>query len=54
VRKEWVEAVATVVSDSIKVTTATAAPLLQKATPVVKVSSQRNSQDLLCKTCSSM
>eukprot|EP00775_Hariotina_reticulata_P005852 gene5852-6093_t len=36
--KQGVDAVAPVVSDAIKVTTETAAPLLQKATPVVKES----------------
>jgi hypothetical protein len=36
--KQGVDAVAPVVSEAVKVTTETAAPLLSKATPVVKVS----------------
>lgn len=35
--KQGVDAVAPVVSEAVKVTTETAAPLIQKATPVVKV-----------------
>jgi hypothetical protein len=36
--KQGVDVVAPVVSEAVKVTTETAAPLLSKATPVVKVS----------------
>lgn len=35
--KQGVDAVAPVVNEAVKVTTETAAPLLEKATPVVKV-----------------
>lgn len=42
--KQGVDAVAPVVTDAIKVTTETAAPLLQRAAPVVKVCQQQQQQ----------
>lgn len=43
--KQGVDAVAPVVTEAVKVTTETAAPLLQKATPVVKVRQGRHSAE---------